>query len=197
MICVGDACNPPKNTIVEAVVKNKNALGLLAESYTVIDGKNLPVLDIIVPKRAAGISSEIDLDSLYIGDTINVMIMGKSYQLNDLKISVIGRGVKSSPASYANVNESVESDNQEESDENASDTSSEHSDDSNENESAINEESDQEEGTAKQTALIIGGGIEDDLIDDGVYVGGDDEEEDDLEGADAGSEADYFDEQEY
>jgi len=94
VICRSDVCNPAKNSRVEAVVKNKNALGILAESDIVIHGKNITILDIIVPRRAAGIVSEIDLDELNIGDRFNVMVMGKSYQLNDKKISIIGKGVQ-------------------------------------------------------------------------------------------------------
>jgi len=95
VICRSDVCNPAKDSRVEATVKNKNALGILAESNIKIHGKDITILDIIVPRRAAGIVSEIDLDSLNIGDTFNVMVMGKSYQLNDSKISIIGRGVHS------------------------------------------------------------------------------------------------------
>jgi hypothetical protein len=80
--------------IVSAQVKNKNALGLLAESKLLIDKDEIPVLDIIVPKKATGISSDIDLDEVQVGDQIWVMVMGKRYQLNDKIISIIGRAVK-------------------------------------------------------------------------------------------------------
>ena len=97
--CKGEVCNPPQGMIVEARVKNKNALGLLAESTVLIrDGdkeKELSILDIIVPRKAAGIASEVNLDDIQIGDTIYVMVMGKRYQLNDTNISIIGRAVKS------------------------------------------------------------------------------------------------------
>jgi DNA-directed RNA polymerase subunit E'/Rpb7 len=94
MICKGEVCNPPKGLIVEARVKNKNTLGLLAEGMMVINNEKIPILDIIIPKKAAGILSEIDIDEVEIGDTVNVMIMGKRFQLNDIKISIIGRCVK-------------------------------------------------------------------------------------------------------
>jgi len=93
--CKGDVCNPPQGMVVEATVKNKNALGLLAESSMVMDdGTTIPVLDIIVPKKSNGISSEIDLEDVQIGDHIFIMVMGKRYQLNDTNISIIGRAVK-------------------------------------------------------------------------------------------------------
>jgi len=94
LLCKGEACNPPQGLVVEAVVKNKNALGLLAESSMFINGENIPVLDIIVPKKSNGISSEIDLDEVQIGDNIFIKVMGKRYQLNDTNISIIGRAVK-------------------------------------------------------------------------------------------------------
>ena len=94
ILCKGDVCNPPQGMVIEATVKNINALGLLAESTMDVNGQTIPVLDIIVPKRAAGISSEIDLDSVNIGDKVLVAVMGKRYQLNDTKISIIGRAVK-------------------------------------------------------------------------------------------------------
>jgi hypothetical protein len=94
LLCKGEACNPPQGLVVEAIVKNKNALGLLAESSMFINGEKIPVLDIIVPKKSNGISSEIDLDEVQTGDSIFVMVMGKRYQLNDTNISIIGRAVK-------------------------------------------------------------------------------------------------------
>lgn len=93
MICKAEVCNPGNGMIVEAVVKNKNALGVLAESSIDVDGKMTPVLDIIIPRKAAGVTSEIDLDSLQNNDSIYVAVLGKRYQLNDSKISVIGKAV--------------------------------------------------------------------------------------------------------
>ena len=94
ILCKGEVCNPPKGLIIEAEVKNKNTLGLLAEGSMEIDNDKIPILDIIIPKKAAGILSEINIDEVEIGETINVMIMGKRFQMNDNKISIIGRAVK-------------------------------------------------------------------------------------------------------
>jgi DNA-directed RNA polymerase subunit E'/Rpb7 len=90
VVLSADVCNPTAGTVVEATVKARNHLGLLAESRT----GDAPVLDIIVPKRSAGIASEIDLDAVELRDVIFVEVMGKRYQLNDTKISIIGRAVK-------------------------------------------------------------------------------------------------------
>jgi DNA-directed RNA polymerase subunit E'/Rpb7 len=94
LVCRGEVCNPPQGMVVDGVVKNKNALGLLVTSNITIGNESVPVLDIIVPRKSNGISSEIDLDSVQIGDSILVMVMGKRYQLNDTSISIIGRAVK-------------------------------------------------------------------------------------------------------
>jgi len=94
VICRSEVCNPAKDSHIEAIVKNKNVMGILAESNIEINGKEVTILDILVPRRAAGIVSEIDLDALNIGDKFNIMVMGKSYQLNDSKISIIARGIK-------------------------------------------------------------------------------------------------------
>ena len=91
---IADVCNPVEGTVISAIVKNKNQMGILAESAIRIENILTPVLDIIIPKRTAGISSEIPLDELSVGDTIQVEILGKRYQLNDKKISIIGRGVE-------------------------------------------------------------------------------------------------------
>lgn len=95
VMVVGEVCNPVEGMVVSAEVKNKNVLGILAESSIRVNGTLIPVLDIIIPKRTAGISSEIALDALNIGDVIQVEILGKRFQLHDQRISIIGRGVES------------------------------------------------------------------------------------------------------
>ena len=89
--CRAETCNPVQGNIVQAVIKNKNQLGILAESSMEVNGKQIPILDIIIPIKSAGIISQIDLDTLKIGDPISVEVMGKKYQIKDRKISIIGR----------------------------------------------------------------------------------------------------------
>jgi DNA-directed RNA polymerase subunit E'/Rpb7 len=91
LICRGEVCNPVQGSIVTAIVKNKNLLGILAESTMELDGDILPILDIIVPINSAGIISDVSLDSISIGDTVDIEVMGKKYQIKDKKISIIGR----------------------------------------------------------------------------------------------------------
>jgi len=89
--CRAETCNPVQGSVVSAVIKNKNQLGILAETTIDIDDKTVPILDIIIPIKSAGIISQINLDTLQIGDTISVEVMGKKYQMKDKKISIIGR----------------------------------------------------------------------------------------------------------
>lgn len=88
--CRAETCNPVQGSIVNAVIKNKNQLGILAESSM----DDIPILDIIVPIKTAGIISQVNLDTLQIGDTISVEVMGKKFQMTDKKISVIGRVIQ-------------------------------------------------------------------------------------------------------
>ena len=88
--CRAETCNPVQGSIVSAVIKNKNQLGILAESSM----DDLAILDIIVPIKTAGIISQINVDTLQIGDTISVEVMGKKFQMSDRKISVIGRVIQ-------------------------------------------------------------------------------------------------------
>lgn len=101
MVCKAEVCNPAIGAIFKATVKNKNALGIHAESSIENDGVAQPVLDIIIPKRSAGITSTIDLDSINIGDIVHVEVLGKRYQLHDKKISIIGRAVSDAPQQQA------------------------------------------------------------------------------------------------
>lgn len=94
VLASGEACNPTQGMVVSARVKAKNNLGILAEAMMDVDGKMMPILDIIIPRRSAGIASEVDLEEVSIGADVFVEVLGKRYQLNDTKISIIGRIVK-------------------------------------------------------------------------------------------------------
>jgi DNA-directed RNA polymerase subunit E'/Rpb7 len=111
--CKAETCNPVQGSVVSGVIKNKNQLGILAESS--ID--DMPILDIIIPIKTAGIISQVSLDTLQIGDTISVEVMGKKFQMTDKKISVIGRviqGTEESVLPLPEEEEEVEPDLEEE-----------------------------------------------------------------------------------
>ena len=94
IVCKADVCNPVRGMIFKVVVKNKNELGILAEGSIVVDGNSLSVLDVLIPRRSAGITSDIDLDTVDVGDEIFTEVLGKRYSLNDKRISIIARAVK-------------------------------------------------------------------------------------------------------
>ena len=184
MSVIAEVCNPTEGMIVTAMVKNKNQLGILAESFIHVEDKKHPVLDIIIPKKTAGISSEIGLDTLEIGDTIYVEILGKRYQLNDKKISIIGRGVVSNKSTRKQVTEIIEGgdDNPEEDDEDY-----EEGEEGDELEGGDGEEEESEPITKADIPFIeeVNPFESDDeeIEDDEEY---DDDEDDDFDGGDYG-----------
>lgn len=114
VICRAEVCNPMQGTVVVAHVKNKNQLGILAESVMEMDDKKIPILDIIIPIKSAGIISQINLEGLSIGDAIHVEVMGKKYQMKDKKISIIGRVIASEEEEEEEIPEEQEVDAEQE-----------------------------------------------------------------------------------
>ena len=111
MVCRALMCNPAMGSIVKGVVRNnKNAFAVYVESA--VDG--VPVLDIIIPKKTAGakIQSDMSLDSLEAGQEVYVEVCGKRYQLNDTKISIIGRCV-SEPTAKKDTPDGIDGDDNE------------------------------------------------------------------------------------
>lgn len=89
--CIAEICNPVNGSVTKCKIKNKNSMGLLAQGFY----DNYPVLEIIIPKISAGIKSEVDLDTINIGDEVFVEICGKKLVLYEKFISIIGRIIKS------------------------------------------------------------------------------------------------------
>jgi DNA-directed RNA polymerase subunit E'/Rpb7 len=85
-----DICNPLIGSVIKSKVLNVNKFGILAESEGVVE--------IIVAKNSIGIQSEIDLNRVRIGDELLIEVVGKKFELNDKKISLIGRVVKDAKA---------------------------------------------------------------------------------------------------
>jgi len=94
VVCKAEVCNPVRGMVFKVSVKNKNELGILAEGNVVMDGAQMPVMDVLIPRRSAGITSDIDLDAVNTGDEVFVEVLGKRYQLLDKKISIIARAIK-------------------------------------------------------------------------------------------------------
>jgi DNA-directed RNA polymerase subunit E'/Rpb7 len=140
IVCRAEACNPPVMTTVSATVKNKNELGIYAESIITVGDRDIPVLDIIVPKTV-GFASEVDLNSVQTGQTIYVKVLTKKFKLYDKQISIIGTAVASMNANDDDKSDVVimedaehdhnESDDEEEVEYSDDEDSSEKSDDDN------------------------------------------------------------------
>lgn len=86
VVFYADVCNPMLGSIIKCRVSNINKFGILAEAENVIEA--------IIAKNSINIQSDIDLDKVRIGDDILIEVVGKKYELNEKKISLIGRVVK-------------------------------------------------------------------------------------------------------
>lgn len=82
-----EVCNPMIGNVIKAVVTNVNKFGILAE----VAG----ILEIIVAKNSVSIQHDtgISLEGIQIGQSIMIEVVGKKYELNDKKISIVGRVV--------------------------------------------------------------------------------------------------------
>lgn len=90
-----DVCNPLIGGVIKgARVVNMNRFGILCDARVADDRFATSIMDVIVAKNSVNISSEVDLDSVKIGEELNVEIVGKKFNIGDKKISVIGRVVK-------------------------------------------------------------------------------------------------------
>lgn len=92
-----DVCNPLLGSIIKCQVSNINKFGILAEAGNIIEA--------IIAKNSVSIQSDIDLERVRIGDEVFIEVLGKKYELNDKKISLIARIVRS-PDVQRNINTS-------------------------------------------------------------------------------------------
>ena len=86
-----EVCNPALGTVIQATVSNINRFGILAESGYKQGDDYISVIEVIIAKNSVNIQSEIDLETLKIGDDIRVEILGRKFELGSKKISSIGR----------------------------------------------------------------------------------------------------------
>jgi DNA-directed RNA polymerase subunit E'/Rpb7 len=78
-------CNPCIGGVIKCKTVNKNKFGLLAISEILINTKNIQILEIIIPQTMS------DTTNIKIDDIIYIEIVGKKFELNDKKISIIGK----------------------------------------------------------------------------------------------------------
>lgn len=93
VVAAAEVCDPEPGGIFKAVIANQNALGIQAEAQDP-ERPEVCVLDVIVPRKVAGIASEVDLDGLQVGDEVWIKVLGKRFQLNDSRISVIAKVIE-------------------------------------------------------------------------------------------------------
>jgi hypothetical protein len=90
-----DVCNPVVETTITARVVNTNKFGILAECSIKTDtGDKHTVLEIIIAKNTNTLISEVNLQDIKTGDIVQVEVLGRKFELNDKKISIVGRIVK-------------------------------------------------------------------------------------------------------
>ena len=88
--CIAEICNPTQDSVIKCVIKAKNNLGLRAIGTF----EDMSILEVIIPRITSGIQSEVNIDDVNIGDTVNVRVCGKKFTLYDKMISIIGKIIK-------------------------------------------------------------------------------------------------------
>lgn len=80
-----DICNPLIGNVIKATVTNVNKFGILAEVAN--------ILEIIIAKNSVNITHDngVDLENIQIGNQVMVEVIGKKFELNDKKISIVGK----------------------------------------------------------------------------------------------------------
>jgi len=95
VVYYADVCNPTVGSTVKAKVVNTNMFGILAENGMEINGTYYPILEIIVAKNStANGGGAVDLDKIKIGGIVNIEVIGKKYELDDKKITVVGKVIE-------------------------------------------------------------------------------------------------------
>lgn len=88
--CIAEICNPSQDSVIKCEIIAKNNLGLRAIGMY----EDMAILEVCIPKITSGIQSEVNIDSIKIGDYVNVKVCGKKFTLYDKMISIIGKIIK-------------------------------------------------------------------------------------------------------
>ena len=99
-----EVCNPHITSVIKCKITNTNKFGILAEAGYRYEGHFYSILEVIIAKNSVSIKSDINLDDKKEGDIIKVEIVGKKFELNDKKISLVGRIANSSKPSKKEMN---------------------------------------------------------------------------------------------
>lgn len=154
-----DICNPCKGSFLRARVVNINRFGVLAEVS--IDEDDLEnrstIMEVVVPRVHVSSLVQDDqqqddsakIDALQVGMMIGVEVLGKRFQLNDRKLSVLGRLAEHVEKSYVGPPGSMRGDleDEDESDADGLDEESEKSsEDEDEDEDVVEDDDLNEDG---------------------------------------------------
>ena len=80
-------CNPSENDVIYCEIKDINKIGALAEVYNVEESP----LCIIIAKQYHSNFELFNSSNLFVGKKIFISVIGKSYELYDTKITVLGK----------------------------------------------------------------------------------------------------------
>lgn len=177
--CIAEICNPTQDSIIKCEVKAKNNLGLRAIGIY----EDMAILEVIIPKITSGIQSDVNIDSINVGDHVNVQVCGKKFTLYDKMISIVGKIIKDKDdiVQVQEIDEdnlSIGEEDNSEIDENNFDETDLFNDD---------EEEDEEGGVnyklkkGKTTKIIGGLEFDDDIEEEEEEEEDEDEEDDELE----------------
>lgn len=151
IICNAEVCNPAVGTVLRSKIVAINHTAVKADY--IYNGD--VIIQFLIPKITAGIVSEVDLDTLKIGDDVNVEVYGgKKFKLNDTSINIIGRILKdkkdgeiiSEHQDYIEEDEEVREDDEEH--------YSDNEDNKEENEDEEKEESEEDDDESEQDSDI-------------------------------------------
>lgn len=90
-----DVCNPVVGLRFNAIVRSVNRFGVLAEGgYYDDDGTMVPVIEVVVVRNTATVVNEVDVGELQAGDELGIELLGRRFEMRDVRISAYGRAVK-------------------------------------------------------------------------------------------------------
>ena len=91
-----DVCNPVPGMYIQASVVNSNRFGILATTFISVDGAQLPIINAIIPKEI----NNDELDNISPGNIINIEVVGRKFEINDKRVSVVGKIVRNKDGTF-------------------------------------------------------------------------------------------------
>lgn len=174
-------CNPAIGSTVRVKVINKNMFGILGEVSVTHGGISVPVLEVIVSKMTAD-EENVELDTIMIGDMVNVEILKKKFELGDDKIINVGRVIKDDVDKHIHdLDGGDANDSQVEDDLDVDDIDQEDEDEDNDDEDD-EEEEEKEEDEVEADAADVDADAEEEEEDDEWSEDIDDDDIDDVGG---------------